>query len=218
MSESGQSMKDTMAFVTQMCRAGVLNIDGNSGFTLTSGQSSPVYLDHRLLFGIPSLRREALALWTQLVIRFLPSLNQRSVAVVGTATAGIAPAFGLADALGLPFAYVRTAAKSHGLRRTVEGALHPGDEVVVVDDMVSTGGSALAAADRLREAGHAVALITSFTSREPGESAIRDRQYRFASVFQMGPMLAAARDASLMTEADWEACSAWLDSVSAVPT
>lgn len=214
MSGFAQIERDTTAFVTRLCRAGVLNINGSTGFTLTSGQSAPVYLDHRLLFGIPELRREALALWTQQVTSLVPDLKRGAVTVVGTATAGIAPAFGLAEALELPFAYVRSSAKSHGLGRIVEGALNPGDGVVVVDDMVSTGGSVLAAADRLREAGHAVVLVTSFTSRQPGESVIRERRYPFASVFQLGQMLAIARDAGMMTEADWRSCAAWLESIS----
>jgi orotate phosphoribosyltransferase len=213
MSQNERAQVDTQAFVARLFEAGVLNIDGAHGFKLTSGQTAPLYLDHRLLFGLPELRHQALTLWADQLADSLKPRQNSDLVVVGTATAGIAPAFGLAERLGTPFAYVRSAAKEHGLRRCVEGALRPGAAVVVVDDMVSTGTSVLVAADRLREEGHPVLLVTSFTARQPGESVIRSRGYSFFSVFQLGDLLALARDAGLMSPRDWKSCEDWLESL-----
>ncbi len=123
-------------------------------FTWASGMLSPIYCDNRVALSFPQERT------------FLKNcLAEQSVAfgafdaVAGVATAGIAHGALLADLLEKPFAYVRSSAKGHGRRNQIEGQLLPGQRVLVVEDLISTGGSSLQAVEILREAGCTVAGV-----------------------------------------------------------
>ncbi len=127
-------------------------------FTWASGLLSPVYCDNRLTLGHPAIRR-------RITDGFAAAVSDLHFDVVaGTATAGIPHAAWLADRLGLPMVYVRSAAKGHGRGRRVEGPLDPGARVVVVEDLVSTGMSSLSAVEGLRDEGaEVVALVAIFS-------------------------------------------------------
>ncbi len=117
-------------------------------FTWASGLLSPIYCDNRVALSHPAVRtylKQALATQSQ---NFLPF-----DVVAGVATAGIPHGALLADALEKPFIYVRSSAKDHGRRNLIEGVLRPGQRVLVIEDLISTGGSCLVAVDALREAG-----------------------------------------------------------------
>jgi orotate phosphoribosyltransferase len=121
-------------------------------FTWASGWKSPIYCDNRLLLSDPGARRtvaEALVAGCEQV--FGDALAHCTV--VGVATAGIAHGLMVAERLQRPFAYVRSKAKGHGMGNRIEGRLPEGQPVLVVEDLVSTGGSSLAAVQALREAG-----------------------------------------------------------------
>jgi len=127
-------------------------------FTWASGLLSPIYCDNRVALSYPEVRtliKEALRDKAQAFAPF--------DAVAGVATAGIAPGVLLADLLGLPFAYVRGSAKDHGRRNLIEGMLYAGQRVLVVEDLISTGGSSLAAVQALRDAGcYVVGVLAIF--------------------------------------------------------
>jgi len=117
-------------------------------FTWASGILSPIYCDNRVALSHPAVRS---------LLKNCLAEQARNFgafdAVAGVATAGIAHGALLADKLELPFAYVRSSAKDHGRRNLIEGELHAGQRVLVVEDLISTGGSCLAAAEALRDAG-----------------------------------------------------------------
>jgi orotate phosphoribosyltransferase len=221
---------DSAALIAGLLEHGVLRIDTVSGFALASGGRSPVYIDHRRLFGVPGLREQALQLWAQGLRDFLSAGAVRlgpfeagGWGIAGTATAGIAPAFGLAGLLGCPFAYVRSGAKRHGLGQMVEGASLDGLKVVVVDDMVTTGGSLLQAAKVLQDAGCDVVSATSFSSRQPCVSlpALEDPNAKvspdslskplpFFALFTLFELLEAAHAARKISDSDWDQLRQWL--------
>ena len=126
-------------------------------FTWASGIKSPIYCDNRLTLSAPAVRKEVEAGLAELVRRYYPDCEM----LMGTSTAGIAHAAITATLLGLPMGYVRSEAKTHGRTNRIEGRMDPGARVVVVEDLISTGGSAIDVVEALREAGAKVLGIVS---------------------------------------------------------
>lgn len=129
----------------------------NAPFTWASGIRSPIYCDNRLLLSYPEARRTVENGLADIIRSHYPSCE----VVVGTSTAGIAHAALVAEILNLPMAYVRGSAKDHGRGNQIEGRVEPGQRVVVVEDLISTGGSVVEVVDVLREAGAEVLGIAS---------------------------------------------------------
>ncbi|MCQ2280416.1 MAG: orotate phosphoribosyltransferase [Bacteroidales bacterium] len=129
----------------------------NEPFTWASGIKSPIYCDNRLILSAPQSRR--------LIERGMADLVQskfpRCEMLMGTATAGIAHAALVADLLGLPMGYVRSSAKDHGRANRIEGKMPQGAKVVVIEDLISTGGSCIEVVNALREAGAEVLGVVS---------------------------------------------------------
>lgn len=199
----------------EFIESGALKVDTDKGFELTSGGRAPVYIDHRALFGHPRARALALDLWVEAVLRNLGPEQLKCSAVAGTATAGIAPAFGLAERMVLPFCYVRSQAKAYGLGRRIEGFLPEGSFAIVVDDMVSTGGSLLAAAQALRESemNVSVSLLTSFTARASTQALLEKEGFSFVCVFTLRELLNGANEILQLDGAKWAILEDWLASV-----
>ncbi|MEM7787218.1 MAG: orotate phosphoribosyltransferase, partial [Bacteroidota bacterium] len=150
-----------------LLRIGAVALRPDDPFTWASGRLSPVYTDNRLPLSHPDVRTRVADGFADLA-RGL----DRVEAVSGTATAGIAPGVLLADRLGVPFSYVRSRAKGHGRQNRIEGHVAEGQRLVIVEDLVSTGGSVLSAAEALRDAGAApVAAFAVFTYGFPEADA-----------------------------------------------
>lgn len=129
-------------------------------FTWASGIKSPIYCDNRLTLSAPATREKIEASLAELVKKYHPDCQM----LMGTSTAGIAHAALTANILGLPMGYVRSEAKTHGRTNRIEGKMDPGTKVVVIEDLISTGGSAIEVVDALREAGGEVlGIISIFT-------------------------------------------------------
>ncbi|MBE3562349.1 MAG: orotate phosphoribosyltransferase [Hydrogenibacillus schlegelii] len=150
---------------------GAVRISFDPMFTWTSGRKAPLYVDGRLLYAHPGPRRAAIAALSSVARRLRPVPE----AIAGVATGGIPPGVLLADRLELPFLYVRPAPKDHGRGRQVEGELSPGTRVLIVEDIVSTGMSALAAAGALRAAGlQPTGVLALYSHRLPEAAALAD--------------------------------------------
>ena len=129
-------------------------------FTWASGIKSPIYCDNRLILTAPEARNEVEQAIADTVRREYPEAQ----VLMGTATAGIAHAAIAAHLLGLPMGYVRSGSKDHGRKNQIEGKLTPGEKVVVIEDLISTGGSVLDTVAALRAAGAEVlGVISIFT-------------------------------------------------------
>lgn len=126
-------------------------------FTWASGIKSPIYCDNRLTLSAPRVREQVENGLSLLVKRYYPDCEM----LMGTSTAGIAHAAITATILDLPMGYVRGEAKTHGRTNRIEGKMAPGTKVVVIEDLISTGGSAIDVVDALREAGAEVLGIVS---------------------------------------------------------
>ena len=129
-------------------------------FTWASGIKSPIYCDNRLILTAPEVRDEVEAALAETIRENYAEAE----VLMGTATAGIAHAAIAAHMLKIPMGYVRSGAKDHGRQNRIEGRLEPGQKVVVVEDLISTGGSVIEAAEALREAGAEVlGAVSIFT-------------------------------------------------------
>ena len=126
-------------------------------FTWASGIKSPVYCDNRLTLTAPEVRTDVENGLAQIIRENYPDAE----VLMGTSTAGIAHAAITAHLMGLPMGYVRSGNKDHGRKNRIEGKLEPGQKVVVVEDLISTGGSVLDVVDALRDAGAEVLGIAS---------------------------------------------------------
>ena len=121
----------------------------NDPFTWASGIKSPIYCDNRLTLSYPEVRDDVEHAIAEIIKTHYPQCE----AVMGTSTAGIAHAALVAQILNLPMGYVRSSAKDHGRTNQIEGRCEPGTKVVVVEDLISTGGSCIDVVNVLREAG-----------------------------------------------------------------
>lgn len=126
-------------------------------FTWASGIKSPVYCDNRLILTAPEVRNDVENAMAQLIKENYPDAE----VLMGTSTAGIAHAAITASILSMPMGYVRSGAKDHGRQNQIEGRLEPGQKVVVVEDLISTGGSVIEVVNALRDAGAEVIGIAS---------------------------------------------------------
>ena len=126
-------------------------------FTWASGIKSPVYCDNRLTLTAPEVRNDVENGLAELIRTYFPDAE----VLMGTSTAGIAHAAITGHILGLPMGYVRSGSKDHGRQNQIEGKLEPGQKVVVVEDLISTGGSVLEVVNVLRDAGAQVLGIVS---------------------------------------------------------
>lgn len=126
-------------------------------FVWASGIKSPVYCDNRLTLSAPDVRNDVENAIAAAVKQFYPGAE----ILMGTSTAGIAHAAISAHILGLPMGYVRSGAKDHGRQNRIEGKLEPGQKTVIIEDLISTGGSVIEVAEALKEAGAEVLGIVS---------------------------------------------------------
>ena len=148
-------MKKTIA--KDLLKIGAVFFRPDEPFTWASGIKSPVYCDNRLTLTAPAVRSDVENGLAELIRTYYPEAE----VLMGTSTAGIAHAAITGHILGLPMGYVRSGSKDHGRQNRIEGKLEPGQKVVVVEDLISTGGSVIDVVEALREAGAQVLGIVS---------------------------------------------------------
>jgi orotate phosphoribosyltransferase len=151
------SAKKTAEYLLQIK---AIKLQPSNPFTWASGWKSPIYCDNRKTLSFPEVRSYIRDSFANMVKELYPHAEM----IAGVATGAIAHGALAADKLGLPFIYVRSGAKEHGLGNQIEGYFEPGQKVVVVEDLISTGGSSLGAVKALREAGCIVlGMVAIFT-------------------------------------------------------
>ncbi|MBP5589839.1 MAG: orotate phosphoribosyltransferase [Bacteroidales bacterium] len=137
-----------------------IKLQPSNPFTWASGWKSPIYCDNRKTLSYPAIRSFICDSFVDLIKAKYPEVE----VIAGVATGAIAHGMLVADRMNLPFIYVRSSAKEHGLGNQIEGFYQPGQKVVVVEDLISTGGSSLKAVKALREAGcEVLGLVAIFT-------------------------------------------------------
>ena len=169
-------------------------------FTWASGIKSPVYCDNRLTLSAPAVRQDVEEGLATLIRENYPDAE----ALFGTSTAGIAHAAITAHLLGLPMGYVRSGAKDHGRQNRIEGKLDKGEKVVVVEDLISTGGSVIEVVDALREEGAIVlGIVSIFTyGMQKGLDRLAEAKVKNVSLTNFDVVAKVAAEEGFIRESD----------------
>lgn len=181
-------------------------------FTWASGIKSPVYCDNRLTLSAPAVRNDVETGLATLVKENYPDAE----ALFGTSTAGIAHAAITAELLGLPMGYVRGGAKDHGRQNRIEGKLEKGEKVVVVEDLISTGGSVIEVVDALREEGAEVlGIVSIFTyGMRRGLDRLAEAKVKNVSLTNFDVVAKVAAEEGFIRESDVKRLIAFRDNPS----
>jgi orotate phosphoribosyltransferase len=176
-------------------------------FTWASGIKSPIYCDNRLTMSYPEVR--------ELIAEgFKKLIEENYVGVktlVGTATAGIPHAAWVSQKMNLPMAYVRSSAKGHGKGNQIEGVVKSGDKVVVIEDLLSTGGSSISAVKALKEVGAEVlGVVAIFTyGFEKVDTSFKDENVKYNTLSSYGVLLPIAKEMGYIQQNEVEILSKW---------
>jgi len=184
-----------------------IKLQPNAPFTWASGWHSPFYCDNRKALSYPDVRSFVKVALAHAVLQHFPQAE----VVAGVATGAIAQGALVADELGLPFVYIRSKAKDHGMQNLIEGQLEPGKKVVVIEDLISTGGSSLKAVEALRAAGsEVVGMIASYTYGFPvAEEAFKAASVELVTLTDYEHVVAQALATGYIEEADVELLHEW---------
>ena len=184
-----------------------IKLQPNDPFTWASGWKSPFYCDNRKTLSYHDVRSFVKLELTHAVMENFPEAE----AVAGVATGAIAQGALVADELALPYAYVRPKPKDHGMKNQIEGQLPEGAKVVVVEDLISTGGSSLKAVAALREAGFkVVGMVASYTYGFPiAEQAFKDADVKLVTLTDYEHVVEKALEIGYIKEGDVEMLHQW---------
>ncbi|SMO65800.1 orotate phosphoribosyltransferase [Solitalea koreensis] len=189
-----------------------IKLQPDNPFTWTSGWKSPIYCDNRVSLSHPMVRTYIRQQLTHLINEEFGPVG----AIAGVATAGIPQGVLVAQELGLPFAYVRAEAKKHGMNNQIEGELKHGDRIIVIEDLISTGKSSLAAVEALRAAGHdVVGLVSIFNyGFTQTEEAFKEAKCVFHSLSNYNFLIDEALKNGYINKGHLETLVAWRENPS----
>ncbi len=194
-------------FAQKLMDIEAIKLQPNEPFTWASGWHSPIYTDNRKTLGYADVRSFVKLELCHAIQQNFPEAE----AVAGVATGAIAQGALVADELGLPYAYVRPKPKDHGMGNQVEGELKKGAKVIVVEDLISTGGSSLKAVDALRQYGvEVIGMVASFTYGFPvAEEAFREAGVKLITLSDYNAVLEQAAETGYIKTADLEVLKEW---------
>lgn len=203
-----QQIDSTAAKIAEyLLEINAVKLSPDAPFTWTSGWKSPIYSDNRLSLSHPHVRNFIKTSLGELVKNEFPEAQ----AIIGVATAGIAPGALVADEINLPFGYVRSEAKKHGMGKQVEGDIKPGQKVVVVEDLVSTGKSSLQAVQSLREYGcEVLGMVSIFTyGFDAAKLAFDEAQCPYFSLSNYNVLVEVAASKNLIQPEQMNVLAEW---------
>jgi orotate phosphoribosyltransferase len=191
----------------KLLNVSAIKLQPENPFVWASGWNSPIYTDNRHTLSYPDIRSFVKVELARIILENFTDAD----AVAGVATGAIAQGALVADTLNLPFAYVRSAPKDHGLENLIEGNLKPGQKVVVVEDLISTGKSSLKAVDAIRAAGcEVVGMVALFTYDFPiATKAFKEKGVKLITLSDYNAMLEVALKTNYIKEKDLETLKLW---------
>ncbi len=194
-------------FAAKLLKVKAIKLQPNDPFTWASGWKSPFYCDNRKTLSFPELRNFVKLELVHAVLEHFPQAE----AVAGVATGAIAQGALVADALNLPFVYVRSKAKDHGMQNLIEGELPAGSKVVVVEDLISTGGSSLKAVEALRQYGcEVIGMVASYTYGFPvATQAFKDANVSLVTLTDYEHVVEEALRTGYIAEKDVAVLNEW---------
>lgn len=189
-----------------------LKIQPANPFTWASGWNSPIYTDNRRTLSYPSVRTYIKTELSRVILEQFPEVE----AVAGVATGAIAQGALVADVLNVPFAYIRSTPKDHGLENLIEGDLKAGQKVIIIEDLVSTGKSSLKAVEAVRAAGcEVIGMVALFSYGFPiAEENFEKAGVRLVTLSNYNAILEAALQTKYISEDDLETLHNWRENPS----
>lgn len=184
-----------------------IKLQPTNPFTWASGWESPIYCDNRKTLSYPDVRNFIKIQIARLVMEQYPEVD----AIAGVATGAIAQGALVAEELGLPFVYVRSAPKGHGLENLIEGDLKPGMKVVVIEDLISTGGSSLKAVEAIRnDACEVLGMVAIFTyDFQVAADKFKEHEVELTTLSDYETLLEVAREINYINEKDVNTLREW---------
>lgn len=187
----------------------------NEPFTWASGWKSPIYCDNRLTLHYPEIRKKIALAFTKIIQKHYPNVH----VITGTATAGIPHAAWVAADLDLPMAYVRSQAKSHGMTNQIEGGIAKGESAVIIEDLISTGGSVMSVAEVIRVIDAQVLAICSIFTYgfEKADNLFKDANIPTYSLTDYATLIEIASQNGYIKESEMDILAEWRLSPSTWP-
>jgi orotate phosphoribosyltransferase len=194
-------------FAEKLLKIKAIKLQPANPFTWASGWKSPFYCDNRKTLSYPSLRSFVKTEITRVILEHFGTVD----AIAGVATGAIPQGAMVADELNLPFVYVRSTPKDHGLENLIEGELRPGMKVVVIEDLVSTGKSSLKAVEAIRRNGcDVIGMVAAYTYDFPeAEKAFKDAHVPLITLTNYEAVIAAALRTEYIDEEDIKILDKW---------
>ncbi|MBO5025610.1 MAG: orotate phosphoribosyltransferase [Bacteroidaceae bacterium] len=194
-------------FAAKLLKIKAIKLQPDNPFTWASGWKSPFYCDNRKTLSYPELRNFVKTEICRVIMENFEDVD----AIAGVATGAIPQGALVADALNLPFVYVRSKPKDHGLENLIEGELKPGMKVVVIEDLISTGGSSLKAVDAIRKNGcEVIGMVASYTyGFEVAKEAFKDAKVKLITLTNYEAVLETALKTGYITEAHIPVLNEW---------
>ncbi len=191
----------------KLLKISAIKLQPDMPFRWASGWNSPIYTDNRKTLSYPQVRTFIKTELTRLILENYPMPD----VIAGVATGAIAQGALVADALGLPYIYVRSAPKDHGLENLIEGHLAPGQKVIVIEDLISTGKSSLKAVEAVRMAGaDVVGMVAMFTYGFPdAAAAFKAANVKLMTLSNYEAMLETALATGFIRESDLDTLQQW---------
>lgn len=184
-----------------------VSLQPNDPFTWASGIKSPIYCDNRVTISYPKVRSDIAKGLAKLIKEQFPDVE----CIAGTATAGIPHAAFIANELDLPMVYIRSKAKDHGQGNQIEGRIEKGTKMVVIDDLISTGGSVLKAVDAAqREGAEVLGVAAIFTYElQAGQKNFSERNLSCVTLTNYSTLIEVAEETGYITKDDLTVLNAW---------
>ncbi len=201
-------MKDLDRILAEkLLKISAIKLQPDHPFTWASGWRSPIYTDNRKTLSYPEVRTFIKVEMARIIMEKYPDAQ----AIAGVATGAIAMGALVADELGLPYAYVRSTPKDHGLENLIEGNLKPGQKVVVIEDLISTGGSSIKAVEAVRMVGcEVIGMAAIFTYGFPvAEKRFAEANVEVFALSNYNSMLQAALETNYIRASDLETLQEW---------
>ena len=194
-------------FAEKLLKIKAIKLQPANPFTWASGWKSPFYCDNRKTLSYPALRNFVKLEIARLIQEQIGEVD----AIAGVATGAIPQGALVADALNLPFVYVRSTPKDHGLENLIEGELRPGMKVVVIEDLISTGGSSLKAVEAIRRDGcEVICMVASYTYGFPvAIEAFKNAKVKLVTLTNYEAVLDVALKTGYISEQDIPVLDAW---------
>ncbi|WP_302963478.1 orotate phosphoribosyltransferase [Barnesiella intestinihominis] len=191
----------------KLLKISAIKLQPENPFVWASGWNSPIYTDNRRTLSYPEVRTFIKVELCRVIMENFGGVD----AIAGVATGAIAQGALVAETLGLPYVYVRSAPKDHGLENLIEGNLKPGQKVVVIEDLISTGGSSLKAVEAIRNAGcEVIGMAAIFTYGFPvAARKFKSAQVELITLSNYNAMLETALETNYIKPEDLETLQEW---------